>query len=357
MSILLYDKRVPLIKEIFYMKFAIPSLFKKRWFQVTILIIIILSSFFIWQAKNKAKDGLKTYEVTTKSLEKVVSASGKITAKNQATLRFQTVGQLSWVGVKKGDTVKKWQAIASLNQVELQKELKQELLDYMNTRWDFETTNRDTYKDKVLTDVIQRVKDQSQFDLDRSVLDVEIADIAQKYAVLTSPIDGIVTEATDENPGINVSLTATYYKIVDPTSLRFTAEVEELDIGQVKEGMPTTITLDAFPDQSLTSEVASIEFSSIETTSGSTAYNVQFPLSQESLYRLDMSGDVKIVVQKKENVLTVPVTAVESSGEQKYVTVLKNNKQQKVAIKTGMETDDDYEVLEGLSTGDKVILK
>jgi len=338
------------------MKFRIPGFCQRRWFQCLLILLLIVGALFGWQYRQRAKNVLKTYTVEPTSLEKVITASGKITTQNQVTLRFQTGGQLTWVGVKKGDRVKQWQAVASIDQAKLEKELKQELLDYMTTRWDFETTKRDTYKDVVLTDIIQRIKDKSQFTLDRSVLDVEIADIAQKYAVLVSPIAGVVTEASDEYPGVNISLTATTYEIVDPESLRFTAEVEELDIGSIKEGLPATITLDAFPDEPMTSQVGSIEFTSVETTSGGTAYNVHFPISQSQLYRLDMNGDVKIITQEKPNVLVVPVAAVTTSGEEKQVTLLKNGKQVKQTIKTGLETDDYYEISEGLSAGDVVVL-
>lgn len=338
------------------MKLKIPSLFKKRWVQFLLILVVLLGGYFYWQSRQAAKNGLQTYAVSRQNLQKTVTASGKITAKNQVTLRFQTTGKLSWVGVKQGDRVEAWQAIAAINQTQLEKTLKQELLDYMNERWDFETTQRDTYKDLALTDVIARAKDKSQFDLDRSVLDVEIADIAKKYATLSTPIAGIVTKATDEFPGVNVSLTATSYEITDPESLRFTAEVEETDIGLISEGLPATITLDAFPDQPLTSQIGTIEFTATETTSGNTAYNVYFPLSIDALYRLDMNGDVTIVVEEKPNILVIPIEAVKLVDDKPTVTVLKADKQEPVTITTGLETDDYYEVTDGLTQGDVLIL-
>jgi HlyD family secretion protein len=338
------------------MKLPIPSLFKRRWFQFVFVVILLLGGYWYWQNRQAAKNGLETYTVASQNLQKTVTASGKITATKQVTLRFQTIGQLSWVGVKKGDRVEQWQSIAAINQTQLEKSLKQELLDYMNERWDFETTQRDTYKDLALTDVIARAKDKSQFDLDRSVLDVEIADIAKKYATLVTPIAGIVTKSSDEFPGINVSLTGTTYEVTDPESLRFTAEVEETDIGLIREGLPASITLDAFPDEPLTSQVGTIEFTATETTSGNTAYNVYFPLSIDALYRLDMNGDVTIIVEEREDTLVVPIEAVKLVDDKPTVTVLKADKQEPVTITTGLETDDFYEVTGGLTQGDVLVL-
>jgi len=339
------------------MKLSIPSVFKKPWFWFFIILIVLVASLFYWQKQKKAREALETYQVSRKDLQKTVTASGKITAEREVTLRFQTTGRLEWVGVKKGDRVKKWQAIASLNQEELQKKLQQELLDYMNERWDFDETTTITYKDQALTETIRIAKEKAQFDLDRVVLDVEIANIAKKYAVLVAPIDGIVTEATDEQPGINVSLLNTQYKIVDPDSLRFTAEVEELDIGLVQEGQPATISLDAFPDETIKSQVGPIDFTATETVGGSTAYNIHFPLNQSiNFHRLDMNGDVEIVIETKNNVFALPIEAVIVKEDGKEVTVLEDGQQTTKQITTGLETDDYYEIIEGLEENKIVVI-
>ena len=338
------------------MKLTIPGLFKRRWFQLTVVLLLILGAFFYWQFLQNKKNGLETYQVDRRDLEKFVSASGKITAEKQVTLRFQTTGRLEWVGVKKGDRVEQWQAIATLNQIELEKRLKKELLDYMNTRWDFDETQNITYKDLVLTEAIRIAKEKSQFDLDLSVLDVELADLAKKYAVLITPIAGIVTSATDEQPGINVSVLNTTYEITDPESLRFTAEVEELDIGLIEEGMKAIVNLDAFPDDFLESSVGPIEFTSTETTGGSTAYEIHFAIPVNEKYRLNMNGDVEISIEKRENALAVPVEAVKDTGTEKLVTLIMDNKQKEIPVEIGLETDDYYEITNGLKEGDVVLL-
>lgn len=340
------------------LKIFIPPIFKKGWFLFLLVILLIFSGYFYWQRQQKTRKGVETYQITRKDLQQTVTASGKITAENQVTLRFQATGFLNWVGVKKGDPVKQWQAIASINQKELEKSLKKELLDYMNERWDLEQT-RANYQDKsydaATLETIRRTKDKAQFDLDSTVLDVEIADIAKKFAVLVTPIAGIVTEATDEQPGVNISLLNTKYVIVDPDSLRFTAEVEELDINLIQKGLPATLDLDAFPDKPLSTQVDTIDFTATETVSGSTAYNVYLPLPVGNDYRLDMNGNVSIIVDQKNNVLAIPIQAVIVTQDKKEVTVLKDKKKEKREIKTGLETEDYYEVTEGLNEGEIIV--
>jgi len=114
--------------------------------------------------------------------------------------------------------------------------LKQKLLDYMNERWDFEQTTLDDYQDAALTETIRRTKEKSQFDLNRVVLDVEIADIALKYATIFAPIPGIVTKAGSPFPGVNVTPVSAEYIISNPDALVFSAKVDEVDIGKIRQG-------------------------------------------------------------------------------------------------------------------------
>ncbi|HUS59910.1 MAG TPA: biotin/lipoyl-binding protein [Nevskiaceae bacterium] len=72
----------------------------------------------------------ETAKIKKEEIIQTVSASGGVEAENQVTLKFQTSGKLAWVGVKKGDKVKKWQAIASLDKYDLQRKLIKALRDY-----------------------------------------------------------------------------------------------------------------------------------------------------------------------------------------------------------------------------------
>ena len=112
---------------------------KKPWLIFITIVIIILGFLFYRQSQIKKENGIKTHTISRMDLKEVVSASGKITARDQATLRFQAGGYLAWVGVKKGDKVQKWQAIASLDERQLQKSLRKELIDYQTERIDFDS--------------------------------------------------------------------------------------------------------------------------------------------------------------------------------------------------------------------------
>ncbi len=97
--------------------------FKKRW--LIVLIVIIIIGFFAY--KQLTVTGAKknnSYKVKRQTLKEFLSLSGDIDAEEKTTAKFQTSGLLTWVGVKEGDYVKKYQGLASLDRRELEKNLK-----------------------------------------------------------------------------------------------------------------------------------------------------------------------------------------------------------------------------------------
>ncbi|PIU33022.1 hypothetical protein COT04_02275, partial [Candidatus Shapirobacteria bacterium CG07_land_8_20_14_0_80_39_12] len=204
-----------------------------------VLTAIILAIFIIavgWPTTKKVtakpEQNYETAKVQKEDLTDTVSASGTVQAENQVDLKFQTSGLLTWVGVKEGDQVKKWQAIASLDKRELEKNLLKTLRDYNKKRWDFEEINRVTYKDQIVTDTLKRILEKNQFDLDKAVADVEIKDLAIKLATISSPIEGIVTHIDTPVAGINITPATAVFSIANPDKMKFVANVDEADIGK-----------------------------------------------------------------------------------------------------------------------------
>ncbi len=299
----------------------------------------------------------KMAQVKLQDVVQTVSASGKVSSEEMATLRFQTSGRLSWVGVKEGDRVIKWQALASLDKRELEKKLKQELLDYQDERWDFEQTQED-YQDAALTEAIRRTKDQGQFDLDRVVLDVELADIALKYATLFSPIEGIVVSLDAPHAGVNVTPTTAEIIIANPSKMVLIANIDEADIGKIKEGQKALVLLDAYPEEQMELRVSKIGFDATTTAGGGTAFPVEFslPAYEGDRFKLGMNGEVEIVITEVKDVLTVPFESVQEDMDGNFVYVLKENKPVKQRVEIGFSNDVDSQVLTGLGEGDEIIV-
>lgn len=338
----------------------------RHWIRNIFLTLILLGALFL-AYQNRLVPGIKpalTYKTVNpevKDIRESISLSGDVKADEQAILRFQSSGLLTWVGVKEGDTVRKGQALASLDRRQLQKDLEKELNDFMNEHTDFDQT-QDDYRSKrdalLLTDAMKRILNKAQYDLNNSVLDVELKDLALKLATLTTPIAGVVTRVDAPFAGVNITPAGAEIEVVNPATLYFSAELDETDIAKVTVGLPVEIALDAFSGEPITSTVSRISFTPMSGVTG-TAYEVKIAITQnpDQRIKVGLNGTASIILKTKPGVLTIPESAVSISGDESSVQLLVGDKAQKRVITTGIVSDDgDIEVLTGLSQGDQVII-
>ncbi len=326
---------------------------------VAILLILV------WWWKQTEEQLGSEYVITKKPFKVVLTASGTVVAQRQATLKFQSSGQLAWVGVKESDWVKKWQGVASLDKRTVEKSLQKELNNFLKTRWDFEanrevwlvtTDNLDRY---TLSSAARRVLEKSQFDVNNAVLDVEIQAVAAELSTLIAPFDGLVVDVAEPNAGVNVSPTSEIMTIVDPQSVYFEVLVDELLISKVKVGQLVEVTLDAYPDESFQAQVRQMGFVSVPLLGGGMGYvvKVDLPNPPEALrYKLGMNGDAMITVKEVSEALTLPVEAVRQKQGKYVVDKLVDGKVVEVEIKIGGESDEEIEIVEGLSEGERVVV-
>jgi HlyD family secretion protein len=331
-----------------------------------ILTAVVLAIFIIavgWptgkKVTTKPEQSYETVKVQKEDLTDTVSASGMIQAEDQVDLKFQTSGLLTWVGVKEGDQVKKWQAIASLDKKELEQNLLKTLRDYSKERNDFEETSQVTYKDEIVTDTIKRILEKNQFDLDKAVADVEIKNLAIKLASLVTPIEGIVTHIDTPVSGVNITPATAVFTIANPAKMKFVANVDEADIGKVKVEQKITLTLDAYADQEIEGEVGKIAFASIATKGGGTAYpiDIYLPENKDLQFKVGMNGDLEIIISGVEDVLDVPSEAITEKEGKKFVRVIEGRQIKEVEVETGLTTDIKTQITKGLTEGETIIVR
>jgi RND family efflux transporter MFP subunit len=334
---------------------------KKTLIVVTILTVLVFGGRFILAKDSQVPRGKKEVIGTVKreNLKKEIKLSGTIQAQEDVTLRFQTSGLLNWVGVKEGDSVKKWQALASLDTRSLKKSLEKEMNDYLSERWDFEQTQDDyeqTREKHLVTDEIQRILDKAQFDLNNIVIDYELADLAIRLSTLTTPISGIVISIDQPFSGVNITPATAEFRVVNPQTLYFSAEVDEEEIALLKEDLPATITIDSYPDEKLSSQITYISLDPLST--GTTiSYQVKFnlPPDRNSKYRLNMSGDAHVILEELKDALVIPIKYLDQEEDQFFVFIKKEDQVEKQKVETGLETDTKVQILEGLNESEKIV--
>lgn len=335
----------------------------KKWYLVAIMLIAVGAFYFL---NPNDKEEYRTTTVSRQTITETINASGEVIAKDSAELRFNTPSKVVWVGVKKGDRVKKWQAVASLDKRTLEKNLKKKLLDYQTTRWNFEQ-DQDDYdvngrplEQVILTDEEKRILEKSQFGLDKSVLDVEISQLAAEEAVLISPIEGTVISDGGLVAGENLTVTnlaTDYIKVANLSTLQFKVQVDEVDFGRITIGQPVKIVLDAFPDDVFPGKVTFINKEGVKTLSGGLTVPIEVAFDEvDDRLVLGLSGDADFIIEEKQNVLVIPREFVKSDNNNQVVYVLVDGKPEKVIVTTGLMTIDQIEITSGLNEGQEIII-
>jgi HlyD family secretion protein len=329
---------------------------KKRWYlalAVLIVVFLLLNSLLF----NKNKQELTFINPQKMDLTKSLEISGIVDAKQKVRLSFLAGSKVTYIGAEEGESVAKWQTIASVDTSTLQKQKEQSLNTYEQTRLSWEDV-LEANEDQGLTDAEQRAEDRNQLTLDNSVLTVEIADIAIKNSAIYAPFAGILTHAPNVVAGVQWAATD-YYEIVDPETLIFKATVDETDLSLLSKGQSAQIDFDAYDEDFVDTYLSYISYSSTNTSSG-TVFLLEFPLEGLSIekYRLGMNGDVMIKLEEKDDVLALPIETLRESDGKSYVDIKAVNKEgyEEREIKVGLETDEYFEVLEGLSETDQVLM-
>jgi RND family efflux transporter MFP subunit len=333
---------------------------KKRWYLLLIVAGIFLFLIYQRQTAVMRSSQSKTYAVKRSTLRETLSLSGEIDAAEKQTMRFQTSGRMTWVGVKEGDYVKRFQGLASLDQREVEKNIQKYLNTYSSYRWTYDQSkddNKDTAAvgiTQALRDEAQRLIDKAQFDLNTSVINVELQQLAKEYAYLYTPIEGIVTRVSIPNAGVNVTPAGAEFEVINPNSIYFSLTADQTEVIKLTPGMTGEIIFDAYPDKPVRGTVDYIAFIPKAGETG-TAYEVKMQLFEDNAdyrYRLGMTGDTEFLLREKPMVIAVPSQYVKTDNKRKYVWKLTAGKKEKNHVYVGAEIDDMTEITSGLREGD-----
>src|SRR3989304_3916222 len=273
---------------------------------IAVAVAILILYFFLNRGAGNL-DKITTANIAREDIKSQVLASGKVTSENSATLHFAVSGKVVWVGVKEGDYVKKWQAIASLDKEKYEIALRQTNQDVVAADAELAKVYDDISKASGAESFDNRIKRTAAEATKNKAYDEWLeAKRNLKDAVLLSPISGTVLDL-GVLPGEEILATTAIAKIGDNKNLVFAAEVDETDISRVNEDQKTQIILDAFPEKTIDSEVKSIANQGTVTSTESTVFEVKFSLDPPEIIRLGMNGEADITIQSLDNVIVVPI--------------------------------------------------
>ena len=175
---------------------------------------------------------------------------------------------------------------------------------------------------------------------------------------IAAPIAGVVSGG-QYKVGSAVQTGAVVCMVQSDGSFNVVVAVDELDINSVSAGQNASITIDAVPGTTFTGTVQSISKLG-DAVNGVTTYNVTLSINNPTNVMDSMSASVDIDTAAKQNVLLIPVEALQTSGTDHYVTVQtgsgKNAKTSRVKVGVGLMNDTSVEITSGLSEGQQVVV-
>ena len=187
---------------------------------------------------------------------------------------------------------------------------------------------------------------------------LRISEVELSYATLRAPIPGIIASvSTQEGETVAVGLSApTFVTIIDLDRLQIETYVDEVDIGKIKIGQKAAFTVEAFPSIDIEGEVVGIYPKAI-LKENVVFYDVVVKSMKTSsvVLRPEMTANVSIFLESREDVLVVPARSVKKSGGVNFVYVIENGKPIRREVRIGWKQGRFLEITGGLKEGDEVL--
>ncbi len=357
---------------------------KKLWMAIGAVAIIVI---FVWKCSGGKKEqevSFETAKVEYQDIHTSITATGTIEPVTSVTVGTQVSGIVSKLYVDYNTVVKKGQVIAELDKTNLTSELnraKAELTSAQSTLT-YEQANFKRYQtlfDKGLVSANDYESAKLSYEKARQTVSsaresVQKAQTNLGYATITSPIDGVVlSKSVEEGQTVAASFnTPELFTIAqDLTDMRVIANIDEADIGGVKEGQRVTFTVDAFPEDKFEGQVTQVR-QEATTTSNVVTYEVVISAPNKDLkLKPGLTANVTIFTLEKNHVLAAPAKAlrfipneallkpdqkIEDIEAPQKVWTLEGNTFKAHKVETGITNGMLTEIVSGIKEGTEVLV-
>ena len=297
------------------------------------------------------------------ALVRTLPLTGTLAALNEATLKAKVAGELVELSVREGESVKRGQTLARIDQTEVLARVAARKADVAAARAQLVWAEKNRNTQKALLD--KSFISQNAFDNVQSSHDVAIAKLgaaeadlvmAQKSlgdSVLVAPMNGIVAQRHAQ-PGERVPLDGKVITVVDLTRLELAASVPAANIAQVRVGQSVGFRVDGFGEREFSGRIERINPA---TTAGSRAITVYAVIDNpQSVLRSGLFAQGGVILERIENALAMPASALREEAGQSFVYVIEGGTLRKRIVTAGAgDGAGNLPVLEGLREGDVIV--
>lgn len=288
---------------------------RNKWWVIIIVIICALICWWLCPFAFHKKKGYITVDITRGDIVQTVTASGEIQPVNTINVGSQVSGTIEDIFVDYNSRVKKGDVLLTIEPSVLQStvdEAKASLdsaraeLKYAQSEYE---RNQSLYKDGFISraemEKSQTIYDQAIQAVNKAKYSYERAETNLGYATITSPVDGtVISRKVDKGQTVAASFqTPDLFEIAEDLSkMQIETAVSEADIGMLKEGLPVTFTVDAYPNMTFKGNIQQIRLSPTNV-SNVVVYTVVIDVDNADLKLMPgMTAFVTVVVAEAKDV-------------------------------------------------------
>lgn len=287
------------------------------------LLIIAAVSYYLFASGKDDKNNYKFVKVEKGSIESLVSSTGVLNPVVTVQVGSQVSGTISKIFTDFNHKVKKGELIALIDTTFLSASVRDAQSSLDKAQALYQQAQRDLDRIKVMTaknlaaqtdlETAQYNASVAKAGLRSAQAGLDRARINLKYAKITAPIDGtVIARNVDVGQTVAASLQApTLFLIAnDLSQMQIIANVDESDIGQIREGQKVTFTVQAYPDKSFGGAVKQIRLQPT-TIQNVVNYSVVINVNNnEGLLMPGMTATINFQIAQADNVLKVPNAAL-----------------------------------------------
>jgi HlyD family secretion protein len=297
----------------------------KRTFKILIPILLIVGGLTGWFLSRPAKPTslYRLGVVDRGKVQLVVTATGTVSAVTTVQVGSQVSGTIQNLYVDFNSPVRKGEVVARIDPTFLQAAVNESQANLQRAQATLAQAQRDLARTDDLFkknlaaqsdyDNAQTAKELAEAGLAQTQAQLDRAKVNLAYAVIRSPTDGtVISRNVDVGQTVAASLQApTLFTIAqDLRQMQIETDIDEADIGGLKEKMDAAFTVDAFPEEVFHGTVQQIRYAS-QTSQGVVTYPVMIAVSNPDLkLRPGMTANVTIVTAERDDVLRAPAVAL-----------------------------------------------
>ena len=347
-----------------------------------IIALVFIGTFvFLWQKSQPKEVVYNEFIPKTEDIQKTTIITGKIEPRNEVNVKPQISGIISEIYkepgdyVNAGDVIAKVKVIPDMSQLSSAEmrvrlaeiNLKQAETDFQREEnlYNQKLVSADEYdKSKQQLNQAKHEKMAAQDALEVVRDGVSKSNAKASSTLIRSTISGVILDIPVK-VGNSVILSNTFNDgttiatVANMNDLIFRGNIDETEVGQLVISMPMKITIGALQDLKFDASLEYISPKAVESN-GANQFEIKaaVKLSEGGKIRSGYSANAEIVLAKADNVLAIPESAIEFSGDSTFVYIIKGEGKEKTYertnVETGLSDGVNIEIKKGLTDKDKV---